>query len=60
MNKLVNYLKSVRAELKNVVWPTKRITINHTLLVIGISLLVAIFFFGLDTVFVKILGNFIN
>lgn len=60
MNKLVNYLKSVRAELKNVVWPTKKTTINHTLLVIGISIVVALFFFALDSLFVRILGNFIN
>lgn len=42
-NKLVNYLKESRSELKKVVWPTKKETTNYTLLVIGISLAVAAF-----------------
>ena len=60
MNKITNYLKSVSAELKNVFWPSKKVTINHTILVIAISVVVAFLFFGLDTFFMRILGSFIN
>ncbi len=41
--KITNYFKNSRLELKKVVWPTKKQTINHTLLVIGFSLAMAIF-----------------
>ncbi|MBI2098999.1 preprotein translocase subunit SecE [Candidatus Uhrbacteria bacterium] len=47
-NKLVNYFKESKTELKKVTWPTRREAANHTLLVIGISLGVAIFFGVLD------------
>lgn len=43
MNKLTQYIKDSKVELKKVVWPSKRETRNHTLMVIGISLGVAVF-----------------
>lgn len=49
-SKLVNYLKESKTELKKVTWPTRQQTITHTLLVIGISLGVAVFFGLLDYV----------
>ncbi|MEI6352750.1 MAG: preprotein translocase subunit SecE [Candidatus Nomurabacteria bacterium] len=51
MNSIINYLKSVKAELVHVVWPTKKATINHTVLVILISVFVAIVLFWLDNIF---------
>ena len=51
MNSIINYLKSVKAELVHVVWPTKKATINHTVLVIIISVAVAILLFWLDNIF---------
>ncbi len=50
-NKLINYLLASKAEMKKVTWPTKKQTIDHTLLVIGISLAVAVFLGALDYVF---------
>jgi len=41
--KLSNYIKDTRNELKHVNWPTKKQTINFTILVIGVSLAVAVF-----------------
>ena len=48
MNKAVKYILESRSELKKVVWPSKKETTNYTLLVIGISLGVALFFGILD------------
>ncbi len=48
MNKFINYLKESKEELKKVSWPTRQTTINHTLVVIGVSLAVAIFLGGID------------
>lgn len=42
MNKLVNYLQGARAELAKVIWPSRETIVSHTLIVIGISLVVAI------------------
>jgi len=43
LSKLANYIKDSQRELKKVVWPSKKEVVNHTLLVIGISLGVAVF-----------------
>lgn len=43
MNKLIKYIRDSRTELKKVVWPSKKDTRNHTLMVISISLAVAAF-----------------
>ncbi|MEI6626973.1 MAG: preprotein translocase subunit SecE [bacterium] len=42
-NKLTQYLLDSKQELKNVTWPTKKELKNHTLAVIGISIVVALF-----------------
>ncbi len=51
-NKLSQYVQDSWLELKKVIWPTKRQAVNHTLLVIGFSLAVAVFLglidFGLN------------
>jgi len=41
--KISNYIKDSIAELKKVTWPTRKQTINYTLLVIGISLTLSAF-----------------
>ena len=47
-NQLVSYLKGAFEELKKVVWPTKNEIIQHTLVVIGLSLFLALFLGGVD------------
>ncbi|MBI5071587.1 preprotein translocase subunit SecE [Candidatus Falkowbacteria bacterium] len=59
-NKLTNYLRESYQELKKVVWPTRRETINHTLVVIGISLGVAAFLGALDFLFTWLLEKYIK
>ncbi len=46
-----NYLIGSYAEMKKVTWPTKQQTINYSLLVIGLSVGMAVFFAVLDYIF---------
>ncbi len=46
-----NYFIGSYAEMKKVTWPTKQQTINYSLLVVGLSVGVAVFFSILDYVF---------
>lgn len=55
MNKFTEYLKGSREELAKVIWPSKETTINHTLVVIGISVFVALFLGLVDLVLSKTL-----
>ncbi len=50
-NAAKNYFINSYAELKKVTWPTKQQTINYSLLVIGLSVGMAVFFAVLDRVF---------
>ncbi|MEK7167400.1 MAG: preprotein translocase subunit SecE [Patescibacteria group bacterium] len=43
VDKLVQYIKDSKNELKKVTWPSKKEVKQHTLLVIGVSLGVALF-----------------
>ena len=61
MFKLTNYIKESRQEMKKVVWPSKKETINYTLAVVIISLGLALFFavvdFGLNIGLEKIISR---
>jgi len=59
-NKLTQFLKEVRQELKKVSWPSRQETIKYTLIVVGVSVAVAIFLGGLDFLFVWALNKFIS
>lgn len=47
---MINYFKDVRAEMKHVSWPSRRLTIVYTVVVVGISLATAIYLGLLDFV----------
>ncbi|MBI5465907.1 MAG: preprotein translocase subunit SecE [Candidatus Kerfeldbacteria bacterium] len=47
-NFIVTYLKASLEELKKVVWPSKRETLQHTLIVVGLSLVLALFLGAID------------
>ncbi|PIR70010.1 MAG: preprotein translocase subunit SecE [Candidatus Niyogibacteria bacterium CG10_big_fil_rev_8_21_14_0_10_46_36] len=55
MQKLVDYVKGSRLELKQVTWPTRAETTRYTILVIGISIAIALFLGVLDFAFTSIL-----
>ncbi len=59
MNKIFSFLREVRLELKKVTWPSKNDIIKHTLLVIGISLVVALFLGAMDLIFTWVLNKFV-
>jgi len=50
-SKILTYFKEVKSEMSKVTWPTRKETIRYTLIVIGISLVVALFLGGLDYFF---------
>lgn len=45
------FIRQVRAETAKVVWPTTRETITTTIMVIIMTVILAIFFLGLDSAF---------
>ncbi len=55
-SRFINYIKASQAELKKVVWPSKKETTQHTFLVIGISLGVAAFLGIVDYILIILLG----
>ena len=59
IKKTVQFFQEAKAELAKVNWPTKKQTINYTILVVAVSLAVAIFLGGLDWIFSYILKTYI-
>lgn len=56
MNQLTQYLRATLAEMKQVSWPTQTQTVIYTSLVIGISILVALFVAFFDLIFGRLLN----
>jgi len=48
---MLDYLKHVRSELAHVAWPSTNTAIAHTLVVIGIAVVIAFVVAALDYVF---------
>jgi len=57
--KIINFLKGVKEEMGKVNWPTKREVFKNTLIVIGISVVLAAFLGGLDFLFTNFLNKLI-
>ena len=58
-NKIINFLKEVRIEMRKVNWLTRKETIKYTYIVIIISIIMAIFLGILDFIFITLLDRFI-
>ncbi len=56
MNKVLTFLREVRAELGKVSWPTRRQLLVYTGVVIGLSLFFAVYLGGLDALFAWLLN----
>ena len=52
------FLKEVRLEMKKVNWPSRSETIRYTLIIVGVSLVVAAFLGGLDYLYSTLLNKF--
>lgn len=59
LNRIKTFLKEAKVEMKKVNWPTKKETVKYTLIVIGVSLVVAIFLGGLDFLFTWLISKFL-
>lgn len=59
MKKILKFISESKAELMKVNWPTKKQTMNYTIIIIGVSVAVALFLGGLDYIFSGILKKFI-
>jgi len=60
MNNIITFFKEAKVEMTKVNWPSKKQTVNYTLIVIGLSLSVAAFLGSLDYLFSQILKGFIK
>jgi len=59
MSRLGNYIRDTQAEMKHVSWPTQKQALIYAALVIGVSILVALFTGAFDYIFTSILNMFI-
>jgi len=60
MRSPLTFLKEVKAEMSNVSWPSKQETVRLTQIVIGISLLVAVFIGIFDFLFTNLMSLFLK
>jgi len=60
MHRFIHYLQDTRAELRHVAWPTVKQSVVYTMLVIGISILVAAYTGVFDYLFTSVLNWFIR
>jgi len=56
MQKFIQYLKDVRAEMIKVSWPSRNELVGATLLVIVLSLMMAVYVYACDQVINRIVG----
>ena len=56
---ITNYFRDVRAEMKHVSWPSRRLTITYTVVVIAISLGTAVYLGLLDYLFSAVIKHII-
>lgn len=54
VEKITDYLRSAKAEMFKVSWPSRRDTIRYSALIIGLSVVVAVFFASLDYGFTRL------
>lgn len=60
MSKFVDYLRETRTELKHVSWPTRKQALIYSALVVAVSVIIAVFTAGFDTLFTQGLNWFIK
>jgi preprotein translocase subunit SecE len=53
---LINFARDSRMELRKVVWPTRQETVQITLLIAGVVVLLALILWGIDGVLLRVIG----
>ena len=56
MKKIINFLKEVAVEFKNITWPKKDTLIQLTVVVISISIIISLILGGFDYLFTNSIG----
>ena len=59
-NRLFEYFKGVKTELKKVIWPTKKETVKYTEIVLVVCAFFVLLFWLLDTGFLALLELALN
>ncbi|MCK5818948.1 MAG: preprotein translocase subunit SecE [Psychromonas sp.] len=54
----IEFAQGSRTEVRKVVWPTRQETVQTTLIVIAVSILVGLVLWGLDGIFVRVIEYF--
>ncbi len=54
------FIKQVQAERKKIAWPTRRETVTTAIMVVIMTVLLGVFFFGVDTVFKQIVAALLS
>lgn len=57
---IISYIKEVKAETKNIKWPTRKQVVGYTVIVIVLSILLAIYIGSLDALFARLLSILLN
>jgi len=56
----IEFIRQVQTETKKVVWPTRRETVMTGVMVMIMTTLLAVFFFGIDTIFEAIVKTLLS
>lgn len=59
-NRLIRYFRGARAEMRKVTWPTREEALNLTVIVLVVTVLMALFLWGLDVIFDSIMLRLIG
>jgi preprotein translocase SecE subunit len=60
MQKLIQFLKEVLAEFKNITWPQKDTLVQLTFAIVAVSVIISAFLGGLDYAFTNTIGVLSN
>jgi preprotein translocase subunit SecE len=59
VNKIQEFFKEVLVEMKRVSWLSRKDVVRYTFIVLGITIVVALFLGGLDFIFTEVIKIFI-
>ena len=54
------FVRQVQAERKKIVWPTRRETVTTAIMVVIMTTVLGVFFFGVDTIFKQIVAALLS